>query len=93
MYDSIKETYNDIKLLLNQNLFYIQTYEKTIALCIKKTFGIQYDIVFPLKEGSLDLKEIVSELCEKNSTLEEKINSLEKEMNKMSAKNRIQRKS
>ena len=60
MFDSIQETYNDIKLLLNQNSFYIQTYEKSISLCIKNQIGIQYDIVFPLKDGSVDIKEIVS---------------------------------
>ena len=47
MFDTVQETYNDIKLLLDQNSFYIQTYEKSITLCIKKQIGIQYDIVFP----------------------------------------------
>ena len=65
MFDSIQEIYNDVKLLLNQNSFYIQTYEKSITFCIKKQIGIQYDIVFPLKEGSVDIKEIVYELYEK----------------------------
>ena len=82
MFDSIEDTYNDIKLLLDQNSFYIQTYEKSITFCIKKQIGIQYDIVFPLKESSVDLKEIVAELCEKNNELENKINILtEKNIN------------
>ena len=78
MFDSIQEAYNDIKLLLAQNSFYIQPYEKSITLCIKKQIGIQYDIVFPLKEGSADLKEIVYELYEKNIFLEKKIDILTK---------------
>ena len=93
MFDSVQETYNDIKLLLDQNSFYIQTYEKSITLCIKKQLGIQYDIVFPLKEGSVDIKEIVAELCEKNIVLERKIDilteknlNLEKQINEINIK-------
>ena len=86
MFDSIQETYNDIKLLLNQNSFYIQTYEKSISLCIKNQIGIQYDIVFPLKEEVVDIKEIVSELCEKNIMLEKKVEILEKKLNETNLK-------
>ena len=93
MFDSVQETYNDIKLLLDQNSFYIQTYEKSIALCIKNQIGIQYDIVFPLKEGEIDIKEIVYELCEKNINLEKKIDilteknlNLEKQINEINIK-------
>ena len=88
MFDSIQDTYNDIKLLLEQNSFYIQTYEKSIALCIKKQIGIQYDIVFPLKEGSIDIKEIVTELCEKNIILEKKIIILENKINEINETNK-----
>ena len=86
IYDSVQETYNDIKLLLEQNSFYIQTYEKSITLCIKKQIGIQYDIVFPLKEGSVDIKEIVAELCEKNIILEKRIVILENEIKEINLK-------
>ena len=86
IYDSVQETYNDIKLLLDQNSFYIQTYEKSITLCIKKQIGIQYDIVFPLKEGSVDIKEIVAELCEKNIILEKRIVILENEIKEINLK-------
>lgn len=81
MFDLVQDTYNDITILLNQNLFYVQTYGKSITLCIKKTLGIQYDIIFPLKEGIVDFKDIVSELCEKNNDLEKKVNDLEKQIN------------
>ena len=93
MFDSVQETYKDIKLLLDQNSFYIQTYEKSIALCIKNQIGIQYDIAFPLKEGEIDIKEIVYELCEKNINLEKKIDilteknlNLEKQINEINTK-------
>ena len=86
MFDSVQETYKDIKLLLDQNSFYIQTYEKSITLCIKKQIGIQYDIVFPLKEGSVDIKEIVAELCEKNIILEKRIVILENEIKEINLK-------
>ena len=80
MFDSVQETYKDIKLLLDQNSFYIRTYEKSITLCIKNQIGIEYDIVFPLQEGSVDIKEIVNELCEKNINLEKKVDRLEKKI-------------
>ena len=86
IYDSIEDTYNDIKLLLAQNSFYIQTYEKSIAFCIKKQIGIQYDIMFPLKEESMDIKEILSELFEKNINLEKKIVTLETKINEINIK-------
>ena len=83
MFDSVQETYKDIKLLLDQNSFYIRTYEKSITLCIKNQIGIEYDIVFPLQEGSVDIKEIVNELCEKNINLEKKVDRLEKKINEI----------
>ena len=76
MYDCIQDTYKDIKKLLEKNLFYIKANEKTITLCINETVGIDYDIVFPLEEASLDIKEIVDELCEKNINLEKKVDIL-----------------
>ena len=86
MYDSIEDTYNDIKLLLVQNSFYIQTYEKSIAFCIKKQIVIPYDIIFPLKENFMDIKEIVTELYEKNINLEKKVDELESKINEINMK-------
>ena len=76
MFDSIEDTYNDIKMLLEQNSFYIQTNENCISLCIRKQIGIQYDIEFPLKEDYRNLKYVVEELCEKNINLEKKVDML-----------------
>ena len=42
--------------------------------------------VFPLKEGSVDIKEIVAELCEKNIILEKRIVILENEIKEINLK-------
>ena len=77
MFDSIPETFNDIKLISEQKSFFIKSYDKSIALCIKKQIGIQNDIIFSLNEQSSDIKEIVTKLCEKNINLEKRVNELE----------------
>jgi len=66
IYDTVKESYNDIKSFLDQNTLFIQTKENSLSLGIKKQIGIAYDIIFLLKEEVPDLNDIVSELRKLN---------------------------
>ena len=84
IYDTIEESYNDIKSFSDQSSFFIQTQEKSLSLGIKKQIGIPYDIVFPLKEEPSDLNEIVSELYTKYMNLEK---SVENNNNELKLKN------
>ena len=98
IYDTIEESYNDIKSFSDQSSFFIQTQEKSLSLGIKKQIGIPYDIVFPLKEEPSDLNEIVSELYTKYMNLEKSVENnnnelkwkninLEKKCNELEIKN------
>ena len=85
IYDTVKESYNDIKSFLEQNTFFIQTKENSLSLGIKKQIGIAYDIIFLLKEEVPDLNGIVTELrklnLEKNNNeLNSKLMNLESKM-------------
>ena len=75
IYDTVKESYNDIKSLSNQNSFFIQPNEKSINLGIKKQVGIAYDILFLLKEEP-NLKDRLSYEIEKNKKLNQENNEL-----------------
>ena len=99
IYDTVKESYNDIKSFLDQNTFFIQTKENSLSLGIKKQIGIAYDIIFLLKEEVPDLNGIVTELrklnLEKNNNelnsklmnLESKMINLENNNNELKLKN------
>ena len=76
IYDEIREFYNDIKSCLEQKAFFIQSYEKSLNLVIKKQVGIAYDIVFPLKEEPYNLNDIAFELVQRNLNLEKNNNEL-----------------
>ena len=76
IYDEIREFYNDIKSCLDQKTFFIQAYEKSLNLIIKKQVGIAYDIVFPLKEEAYNLNDIAFELVQRNLNLEKNNNEL-----------------
>ena len=77
MFESIPEAYNDLLSLSKQNSFFIYNQGNIISLCIRKQIGIQNNIVFPLKEKKSDIKEIVTQLCERNLNLEERVKQLE----------------
>ena len=81
IYDTVKESYNDIKSLSNQNSFFIQPSEKSINLGIKKQVGIAYDILFLLKEEP-NLKDRLSYEIEKNKKLNQENNELKNLINK-----------
>jgi len=50
IYDTIRESYDDIKTLLDQKSFFIQKKDNSLILSIKKQVGISHDIDFSLKE-------------------------------------------
>ena len=77
MFESIPEAYNDLRSLSEQNSFFIHNQGNIISLCIRKQIGIQNNIVFPLKEKKSEIKEIVTQLCERNLNLEERVKYLE----------------
>ena len=74
IYDTVEESYGDIKLFSDQNSFFIQSNEKSLYLGIKKQIGIAYDILFLLKEENL-LDKLNIEI-EKNKQLNQEINDL-----------------
>ena len=83
MFDSIEESFNDIKIISEQKSFYIRSNESSIILCIKKQLGIPDDIIFPLQKQSSDISKVVEELCLKNNNLEKKISELETKVNQL----------
>ena len=83
IYDSISELLNDLKTMLEQKSFFIKSFEKSLAFCIKKQIGISNDIIFPLKEKSSDINEVVEELCKKNLNLEKRVEELENEIKRI----------
>ena len=87
IYDEIREFYNDIKSCLEQKTFFIQSYEKSLNLGIKKQIGIAYDIIFPLKEEPYDLNDTVFELVKRHLNLEKKYIILENNNNELKLKN------
>ena len=76
IYNNIRDSYEDIKSLLEQNKFYIQTKNNLLIFSIKKQIGIAYDIHFDLKEEKTDINSIVYELCSKYNNLEKSNNEL-----------------
>ena len=87
MFESVKDTYNAIESLIKNNSFSVQKIGPKLTLSIKKQFGIDYDIIFPLNESSLDINEIVSELTEINKNLIKKVEDLENKINEINSEN------
>ena len=76
MFDSIADSFNDVKLLQEQKTFFVLYNDNSLTFGIKKQIGIQDDVIFPLVQKSSDYKEVVDELCKKNNELEKKVNDL-----------------
>ena len=80
MYEYINEMYNDIKTIIEQKNYLIQKLENSCSFILKKQFGISEDIILPLKKKNSDIKDIISELCEKNISLTKKFENLSEEV-------------
>ena len=89
IYDSFSELLNDLKTMLEQKSFFIKSFEKSLAFCIKKQIGISNDIIFPLKEKSSDINEVVEELCKKSLNLEKRVEELENEIKRINKELKI----
>ena len=63
MFDSITDSFNDLKLLQEQKMFFVLYNDNSLTFGIKKQIGIQDDVIFPLVQKSSDIKEVVDELC------------------------------
>ena len=83
MFDSIADSFNDVKLLQEQKTFFVLYNDNSLTFGIKKQIGIQDDIIFPLVQKSADIKEVVDELCKKNNELEKKVNDLNERVNQL----------
>ena len=83
MFDSIADSFNDVKLLQEQKTFFVLYNDNSLTFGIKKQIGIQDDIIFPLVQKSADIKEVVDELCKKNNELEKKVNDLNEKVNQL----------
>ena len=83
MFDSIADSFNDVKLLQEQKTFFVLFNDNSLTFGIKKQIGIQDDIIFPLVQKSSDIKEVVDELCKKNNELEKKVNDLNERVNQL----------
>ncbi len=64
--------YDDIKTITHQKNYLIQKLENSCSFILKKQFGISEDVILPLKKKNSDIKDIISELCEKNISLTKK---------------------
>ena len=80
MYEYINEMYDDIKTIIEQKNYLIQKLENSCSFILKKQFGISEDIILPLKKKNSDIKDIISELCEKNISLTKNFENLSKEV-------------
>ena len=83
MFDSIADSFNDVKLLQEQKTFFVLYNDNSLTFGIKKQIGIQDDVIFPLVQKSSDIKEVVDELCKKNNELEKKVNDLNERVNQL----------
>ena len=83
MFDSIADSFNDVKLLQEQKSFFVLCNDNSLTFGIKKQIGIQDDVIFPLVQKSSDIKEVVDELCKKNNELEKKVNDLNERVNQL----------
>ena len=83
MFDSIADSFNDVKLLQEQKTFFVLYNDNSLTFGIKKQIGIQDDVIFPLVQKSSDIKEVVDELCKKNNELEKKVNDLNEKVNQL----------
>ena len=83
MFDSIADSFNDVKLLQEQKTFFVLCNDNSLTFGIKKQIGIQDDVIFPLVQKSSDIKEVVDELCKKNNELEKKVNDLNERVNQL----------
>ena len=83
MFDSITDSFNDVKLLQEQKMFFVLYNDNSLTFGIKKQIGIQDDVIFPLVQKSSDIKEVVDELCKKNNELEKKVNDLNERVNQL----------
>ena len=84
MFDSIADSFNDVKLLQEQKKsFFVLYNDNSLTFGIKKQIGIQDDVIFPLVQKSADIKEVVDELCKKSNELEKKVNDLNEKVNQL----------
>ena len=83
MFDSIADSFNDVKLLQEQKTFFVLYNDNSLTFGIKKQIGIQDDVIFPLVQKSADIKEVVDELCKKSNELEKKVNDLNEKVNQL----------